>query len=84
MNADYTYCLSTECIHRRGCKRALCNYTEEQKNELVATRVGYVSLIVPFDCIEDHGIEDLYGNWVPTAYNHIDRFRLSDGTEIKK
>lgn len=83
MNTDYTYCLSEECIHRRGCKRALCNYTEEQKNDLVEQRCGYVSLLVPFDCIHEHDLEDKYGNLIPTAYNRLDRFRNSDGTEIK-
>ena len=83
MNTDYTYCLSEECIHRRGCKRALCNYTEQQKNDLVKQRCGYVSLLVPFDCIHDHDLEDKYGNWIPTGYNHLDRFRNSDGTEMK-
>lgn len=39
--------------------------------------------LVPFDCIEDHGLEDKYGNWIPTAYNYLDRFRLSDGTEME-
>ena len=84
MNTDYTYCLSEECIHRRGCRRALCNYTEQQKNDLVEQRCGYVSLLVPYDCITDHDIEDKYGNPIPTAYNHLDRFRYSDGSEFEK
>lgn len=72
MNADYTYCLSTECIHRRGCRRAWINYSNEEKSAIFAT--GRLSTLIDIDCIESK----------PYPYANLDRFRLSDGTEIKK
>ena len=72
MNTDYTYCLSTDCIHRRGCKRAWINYSSEEKSAIFAT--GRLSTLVDTECIKSK----------PYPYANLDRFRYSDGREIGK
>lgn len=78
MNADYTYCLSTECIHRRGCKRWIGNYTEEEVHKLYSDN-RFVHEVDYEDCINSHNV---YDGVMP--YFMLDRFRLSDGTEMEK
>lgn len=73
MNTDYTYCLSEKCIHRRGCKRALVNYSDDEVKELY-TVTRFVSEISGEDCI----------NSKPYPYANLDRFRNSDGTDLKE
>ena len=64
-NLDYSYCLNEDtCIHRRGCKRFIGNYTTDQAIFLSNNIVSY---IVDSDCIENQ-------------YSILDRFRLSDGS----
>lgn len=82
MKADYTYCLSEECIHRRGCKRWIGNYSEDEVKEMY-TLNRFIKEIDYDDCIRDEELEDKYGNPIPTAYNHLDRFRYSDGREFE-
>ena len=73
MNVDYTYCLNKDtCIHRRGCKRWLGNYTDEAVKELY-TENRFVDEINFKDCI----------NSKPYPYDSLDRFRLSDGSPLR-
>ena len=83
MITDYAYCLNQDsCIHRRGCKRWIGNYSNDEAiNESNSNRIGYID---DEECIRDEDLEDKYGNWIPTAYSMLDRFRYSDGTEMKK
>lgn len=80
MKTDYTYCLvKDECIHRRGCKRWIGNYTEEEVHKLYSEN-RFVSEVDYEDCM----MEDMeYAN-VKYPFDMLDRFRYSDGTEIKK
>ncbi len=70
MKTDYAYCLNEyTCIHRRGCRRWIGNYTEQQNKALVAT--GREQYINDEDCIpSDEACENNYGL--------LDRFRLSN------
>ena len=78
MKTDYTYCLSRTCIHRRGCRRALCNYTDKEINDFVAKCGTNMSFLMPEECMLDDEDEGKMG------FDMLDRFRLSDGTEMKK
>ncbi len=71
MNVDYTYCANEDtCLHRRGCKRWVGNYTNEEVKELVNSHrdkyldAGY--------CLDD----------IPYKYDSLDRFRNSDGSSL--
>ena len=80
MKADYTYCLNKDtCIHRRGCKRWVGNYSEEQVHKLYSEN-RFVSEVDYEDCMFE--CYD-YDN-TKHAFDMLDRFRLSDGTEMKK
>lgn len=77
MNKDYTYCISDNCIHRRGCKRNLINYTEQEVKELY-TENRFILEVDYNKCIpnlKDINCENNYGL--------LDRFRYSDGTPLK-
>jgi hypothetical protein len=83
MKTDYAYCLNKDsCIHRRGCKRWVGNYTEEEAiNESNNNIYGYIN---DYDCINGEVIEmDVTGEPLYMPYIYLDRFRLSDGSEIK-
>ena len=69
MKTDYTYCLNQDtCIHRRGCRRWVGNYSNEQAKELAnSCRDEY---IVDKDCMESE----------PMPFALLDRFRGSDGS----
>lgn len=79
MKTDYTYCLvKNECLHRRGCRRWIGNYSEEEVKELYS-KCRFVSEVDYEDCINSHNV---YDGVMP--YFMLDRFRYSDGTEMKK
>ena len=68
MKLDYSYCLNKDsCIHRRGCKRWIGNYTDEEAI-FVADNV--------FEYIDDKSC-------MKNRFNLLDRFRLSDGEDFK-
>lgn len=81
MNADYTYCFNkASCIHRRGCKRWIGNYTDEEVHKLYSEN-KFVHEIDDEDCMMEE-IED--DKILKYPFDMLDRFRLSDGTEMKK
>jgi hypothetical protein len=78
MRTDYAYCLNQDsCIHRRGCKRWIGNYTEGEIKDLYTIR-RIVREVNSKECIRDDEDDGKIG------FNMLDRFRLSDGTEMKK
>lgn len=78
MKTNYTYCINKDtCIHRRGCKRWVGNYTKEEAIEESNNNInGYID---DYDCIH----EDFDYDNVKYPYDMLDRFRLSDGTDFK-
>ena len=73
MNKDYTYCFNEDtCIHRRGCKRWLGNYSEDEVEELYSGN-RLKSDLDSTCCLDD----------IPYPYDSLDRFRLSDGSPLK-
>ena len=72
MNKDYTYCLSTDCLHRRGCKRSVGNYTDAEVHKLY-TDNRFVSEIDHTKCIPN--LQDIN---CTNNYGMLDRFRMSD------
>lgn len=68
MNLDYIYCLNQDtCIHRRGCKRWLSNYTDEEAIFVSDNASDYVD---DKSCMKE-------------LYVDLDRFRLSSGENLK-
>lgn len=68
MKLNYSYCLNQDtCIHRRGCKIWIGNYTDEEAI-FVAHNV--------FDYADDK-------NCMKELYVDLDRFRLSRGEYLK-
>jgi hypothetical protein len=69
MNKDYLYCINDNtCIHRRGCKRWIGNYTDEEAIEESNNNVnGYVD---DYDCMR---VDDEH------CFDMLDRFRSSIG-----
>lgn len=80
MKTDYMYCLNQDesCIHRRGCKRWIGNYTDEEMRELY-TKDRFVSEVDESKCIPNYKDKDCQNN-----FEFLDRFRLSDGSNFKK
>jgi len=75
---NYRYCLSEDCIHRRGCSRYLSNYSHsfaEKAMRLSDTRA--TALIEPSECVPNLKDVDC-----ENKYDFLDRFRLSDGSEL--
>jgi len=72
MNLDYSYCLNEHtCIHRRSCRKWLGNYDEGE-------------LILLFSSNRDKYISDKECiNSEPLPFEMLERFRLSDRSEIK-
>lgn len=67
MNTDYTYCIiKDECLHRRGCKRWIGSYSDDEVHELYTVK-RFVSEISGEECVEND-------------FNTLDRFRNSDGS----
>ena len=68
MKLDYSYCLNQDtCIHRRGCKRWIGNYTDEEAI-FVADNV--------FEYIDDKSCME-------NLFDLLDRFRLSSSENFK-
>jgi len=73
MNFDYTYCLNEDtCIHRRGCKRWIGNYSNDEAKELSNSKRD--SYIDDKECLPDYNDIDN-----DNGFKLLDRFRLSDG-----
>lgn len=70
MNKDYVYCIvENTCIHRRGCRRWIGNYSDELAIEESDANInGYIDYKA---CISSE----------PHPYGKIDRFRNSTGIE---
>ena len=73
---DYIYCLNSgSCIHRRGCRRWVGNYSFEDENKIKAmlnlkvNESGCISNFSDVNC--------------DNSFIMLDRFRFSDGTEFK-
>lgn len=66
MKTDYTYCLSDDCIHRRGCKRWVGNYKDEKRTKLYQNLSTYY--VFDKDCKDN-------------SFVLLDRFRNSDVEE---
>ena len=78
MKPDYTYCNNENtCIHRRGCKRWIGNYSDDEVKELY-TESRFIDEVDDEDCINSNSV---YDNVMP--YFMLDRFRLSDGSNFK-
>ena len=74
MKKDYLYCINENtCIHRRGCKRWVGNYTDKEAIEESDNNAnGYVD---DYDCMR---CDDDYDN-VKYPFDMLDRFRSSLG-----
>lgn len=78
MKTDYSYCLNKDtCIHRRGCKRWVGNYSDEEVKELY-TESRFVSEIDDKKCIPN--LSDIE---CENDYEFLDRFRLSSGEKTQ-
>lgn len=78
MTTDYAYCLNQDtCIHRRGCKRWVGNYEEEAVKEL--SNSGRDEYVDDINCMR----EDIENDNVKYPFDMLDRFRGSDGSELK-
>ena len=77
MNKDYLHCMNQDtCIHRRGCKRWIGNYTDDEAIEEADNNIiGYVD---DEACINSHLF---YDGAMP--YLMLDRFRLSNGEPMQ-
>ncbi len=74
MNLDYSYCLNDDtCIHRRGCKRWIGNYTDNQIKELYESS-RFIAEIDDTKCIPNLSDVDCEND-----YGLLDRFRSSVG-----
>ncbi|HEY5631820.1 MAG TPA: hypothetical protein VIR31_06805 [Nitrososphaeraceae archaeon] len=74
MRKDYLYCLNQDtCIHRRGCKRWIGNYTDEEAIEESNNNIhGYVD---DYHCM----LEDYDYDNIKHPFDMLDRFRSSLG-----
>ncbi len=63
MKSDYLYCIIKDCIHRRGCKRNLCNYHLKDIKELYTKSNTISEISEPNECV---------------GFNMLDRFRNSN------
>lgn len=68
---DYAYCTTTDCIHRRGCRRWVGNYEEFK----ASARTYYVDEKFCKPNYEEMGESN--------AFELLDRFRFSDGREFE-
>jgi len=68
---EYTYWFNTDtCLHRLGSKRLVGNYSDDEVKEL--SESGRDSYVDDSYCLDD----------IPHRYDSLDRFRLSDGSEM--
>jgi len=77
MKTDYAYCLDEHtCIHRRGCRRWIGNYPNEEVKELTnSNRDEYIN---DKDCVPNYSDVNCEND-----FDMLDRYRLSDGSEMK-
>ena len=77
MNRDYAYCLNKgSCIHRRGCKRWIGNYSDKEVHKLY-TEDRFVSEVNDTLCIPNYKDKDCTND-----FGFLDRFRNSDGSTL--
>lgn len=77
MNSDYSYCVNEDtCIHRRGCRRWICNYNSDDVKELYTKNI-FVDEIDHTKCIPNYKDVNCTND-----FQFLDRFRLSDGSEL--
>ena len=70
---DYLYCLNNgSCIHRRGCRRWVGNFSFEDENKIKAMSSLKVN---ESGCISN--FSDVNSD---NSFIMLDRFRLSDGS----
>lgn len=68
MKSDYAYCTDEDtCIHRRGCRRWIGNYTDDEVKELY-TKSRFVDEVDSAYCMDS----------IPYPFDAFDRFRNSD------
>jgi len=78
MNKDYSYCTNRgSCIHRRGCKRWIGNYSDEEVKKLY-TKNRFVSEVDDTKCVPNYRDTECEND-----FKFLDRFRFSDGSEMK-
>jgi len=74
--SEYKFCDNKDtCIHRRGCKRWVCNYCED-----VEAKNGYVD---DYECTIEYYENDCGDDHIKYAFDMLDRFRYSDGSEMR-
>ena len=78
MKSDYSYCIvQKECIHRRGCKRWIGNYSDQEVKELY-TKNRFVNEIDFNKCVPNYKNKNC-----TNSFQFLDRFRLSTGEAFK-
>lgn len=78
MNIDYTYCNNEDtCIHRRGCRRWVGNYAEDEVKELY-TKNRFIEEVDISKCIPNYNNINC-----DNSFQFLDRFRNSDGSKLK-
>ena len=76
MKYNYTYCLNGgSCIHRRGCRRWVGNYSLEDENKIKAMSNLKVD---ESKCVPNYSDVNC-----DNSFGMLDRFRFSDGTKFK-
>jgi len=77
MKKDYAYCLNKgSCIHRRGCRRWLNNYNDKEVKECRGSEIFYE--VNDKECVPNYKDVDCKND-----FGMLDRFRFSDGSEIR-
>ena len=73
MKKDYLYCINENtCMHRRGCKRWIGNYTPEQCKE-ESNQNTFSQYVDDYDCMrEDYDYDN-----AKHPFDMLDRFRSS-------
>ena len=66
MKTDYTYCSTTDCIHRHGCRRYPANY----KNFISSNKMSWMS---GEECQPNYDDKDC-----EKSFDLLDRFRNSN------
>lgn len=87
MTTKYKYCKSSNCLHRRGCRRWLPLYIESKEIKALLNSDDENLTIHPTECLNDDEsyseiLED--GTEFNPGYIFLDRFRNSDGSETCK
>lgn len=69
MKSDYSYCFTVNCIHRKGCKRWVGNYSDDEVNDMYMEG-GSITVIDFTKCVPDS--KDIN---CTNDYSLLDRFR---------